>query len=146
MSKQSTIPREGVEKLKLVVARLSSNHLQRRNSALYVRNEALPQIRAWVIDRLIERLHCRKEKTRKYATASLMDIGLAARPALTVAFLHARKPSRQIRLVNALAAVGCALPPQDRTDIQISLMMAQARTRNLDVFTAIHLAAQILTQ
>jgi hypothetical protein len=64
-------------------------------------------------------------------------VARAAVPTLSRARWKSRDAETQVLLVEALTAIGKALPLPGRTDIQMTLAIAQARATSLDVVAAV---------
>ena len=79
---------------------------------------------------------------RRQAARSLTCLGEAAAPAVNCALLKSRSVEVQILLVEALAAIGKSLPQPRRTDIQLTLAVAQALTSSVEVVAAVARADQ----
>jgi hypothetical protein len=71
------------------------------------------------------------------AAASLADLGEAAAPALRYALFNARSAQNQVRVAEVLGAIGRALSPRRRVQIQMDLAIAEGRALSLEAAAAI---------
>jgi hypothetical protein len=110
---------------------------QRREALARVLMIAEPPVLRCIIDLLLRRLNGPEGQASLQAAASLADLGEAAAPALRYALFNARGAQGQVRLAGVLGAIGRALSPRRRVQIQIDLAIAEGRALSLEAAAAI---------
>ena len=92
----------------------------------------LPTVRGLLIDRLVGVLKGERQAKRQRAAASLVEMGEAALRSLTYHLQKTRSKNLQTRLPEVLVRIGRALPPAQRTELQLDLGIAMRRARDRD--------------
>jgi hypothetical protein len=109
----------------------------RREALARVLLIAEPPVLRRIIDLLLRRLNGPEGPASRRAAACLADLGEAAAPALRHALFNARGAQNQVRVAEVLGAVGRALSPRRRVQIQMDLAIAEGRALSLAAAAAI---------
>jgi hypothetical protein len=128
----------------LVERLLHADPGRRRQEAPALFASPLAGSRLLLIERLIDQLKGKRDAVRRAATDVVADLGPAAVPILVSKLHGARTAEGQLRLVELLVALGRAVPPATRGQIQMDLLAALRRTRSESVAAAIVAAQQQL--
>ena len=105
----------------IIDALVSADDLVRRIVLDFVREKAIPVVRARIVERILDVLRWSNAKTCRDAEKSVIDMGETASPTLRSALLNAKSAAFKKQITELLRRIAPNCSPTERNNIELAL-------------------------